>query len=71
MSTRDRNRRPGLAQALGGVRRYVREVMGDDAYDRYLDHMRRAHPGEPVLSQRAYWRDRHAIAESDPRTRCC
>jgi uncharacterized short protein YbdD (DUF466 family) len=67
------NAGPGVtpARIVRGVRRYVHAVMGDDAYRRYLDHMRRAHPDAPVLSERAYWRDRHAAAESDPRTRCC
>jgi len=45
--------------------------MGDDHYRRYLAHRRRAHPGEPVLSERDYWRARHRAADADPGARCC
>jgi uncharacterized short protein YbdD (DUF466 family) len=42
--------------------------MGDNHYRRYLQYRRRAHPGEPVLSEREYWRRRHG---ADPGARCC
>jgi uncharacterized short protein YbdD (DUF466 family) len=45
--------------------------MGDAHYQRYVEHRRRAHPGEPVLSEREYWKMRHAAAESAPTARCC
>lgn len=50
---------------------YVGELMGDSHYRRYTEHRRRAHPGEPVLSEADYWRLRHRKAESDPTARCC
>jgi uncharacterized short protein YbdD (DUF466 family) len=42
--------------------------MGDNHYHRYLAHRRDAHPGEPVLSEREYWKMRHRV---DPGVRCC
>jgi uncharacterized short protein YbdD (DUF466 family) len=45
--------------------------MGDNHYDRYLAHRRRTHPGEPVLSERDYWKLRHRAAELNPQSRCC
>ncbi len=33
--------------------------MGDNHYRRYVEHRRRVHPGEPVVSEREYWRMRH------------
>lgn len=45
--------------------------MGDNHYLRYLDHRRRTHPGEPVLSESEYWRMRHRVTESSPSARCC
>ncbi|MEO3757088.1 YbdD/YjiX family protein [Mycobacterium sp. B14F4] len=52
-------------------RTFVGDLMGDTHYRRYLDHRRRTHPGEPVLSEREYWRMRHAATEADPGARCC
>jgi carbon starvation protein len=46
-------------------------LMGDSHYQRYLEHRRRSHPGEPVLSERDYWKARHAAAETNPGARCC
>lgn len=50
---------------------YIGSVMGDTHYRRYLDYRRRAHPGEPVLTESEYWRMRHAAAERNPGARCC
>lgn len=53
------------------IRWYVGALMGDDHYRRYVAHRSRAHPGEPVLSEREYWRARHRAADADPGARCC
>ena len=45
--------------------------MGDNHYQRYVEHRARTHPGEPVPSEGEYWRRRHAAADSDPGARCC
>jgi len=45
--------------------------MGDKHYRRYREHRTRLHPGEPVVSERDYWRMRHHATESKPATRCC
>ncbi|ANI39111.1 YbdD/YjiX family protein [Mycolicibacterium vaccae] len=45
--------------------------MGDNHYQRYLDHHARTHPGEPPMSEREYWRHRHAAADANPGARCC
>ena len=41
-----------------GVWWYLREVSGETAYDRYVEHARRDHPGEPVMSYREFFRER-------------
>lgn len=51
-----------------GIGWYWGTLMGDTHYQRYLDYRARAHPGEPVLSERAYWRSRY---QTDPGARCC
>jgi len=45
--------------------------MGDNHYQRYLEHRARTHVGEAVISEREYWRRRHAAADSNPGARCC
>jgi uncharacterized short protein YbdD (DUF466 family) len=45
--------------------------MGDNHYRRYVDYHRSAHPGEPVPSERDYWRMRHAATDANPNARCC
>ena len=51
------------------IRWYVASVMGDNHYQRYLEYRRRAHPGEPVLTEREYWRVRHD--DGAVTARCC
>ncbi|AJR30044.1 YbdD/YjiX family protein [Mycolicibacterium fortuitum] len=45
--------------------------MGDNHYRRYVAHRERTHPGEPVLSEREYWKMRHRNTEANPGARCC
>lgn len=40
--------------------------MGDNHYQRYVEHRRRRHPGQPVCSERDYWRMRHAASDANP-----
>jgi uncharacterized short protein YbdD (DUF466 family) len=56
---------------FSGVRWYLREVSGESGYERYVTHMRREHPGQPVMSRRDYERRRQDQREESPRARCC
>ncbi|MDA2894507.1 YbdD/YjiX family protein [Mycolicibacterium sp. BiH015] len=58
-------------QALGQIGWYWKSLMGDNHYERYLDHHARTHPGGEAMSEREYWRHRHAAADADPGARCC
>ena len=60
-----------LREAVSGVRWYLREVSGESAYDRYVEHMRRDHPDQPVMSRRDYERRRMRMRDENPRARCC
>jgi uncharacterized short protein YbdD (DUF466 family) len=51
-----------------GISWYSGTLMGDAHYRRYVEYRRRAHPGEPVLSERNYWRERY---RAEPGARCC
>ena len=59
---------PTIARQIGW---YWGTLMGDNHYRRYVEHRRRTHPGEPVMSEREYWRMRHDAIESNPNPRCC
>ncbi len=60
-----------LREAVAGVRWYLREVAGENAYDRYVEHLRRAHPDALVMSRRDFERWRQDEREANPRARCC
>lgn len=45
--------------------------MGDNHYRRYVEHLGRVHPGDPVPTEREYWRMRYAATEANPQSRCC
>ena len=57
--------------AYEGVRWYLREVSGESRYDRYVEHMRRDHPDQAVMSRREYERRRMQMRDENPRARCC
>jgi uncharacterized short protein YbdD (DUF466 family) len=49
----------------------LRSITGDDAYERYLAHQHRAHPGVPALDRRNFYvREQERRFSSGP-TRCC
>lgn len=48
-----------------------KSIIGADAYERYLRHHLVAHPDEPALAEREFWRQHYAAAESKPGARCC
>ncbi|MFJ3666313.1 CstA-like transporter-associated (seleno)protein [Streptomyces sp. NPDC090106] len=62
-----------LLRVLRSVRWYVRELTDESAYERYVAHVRGAHPGASVPTRRAFERMRTERQESDPRQgfRCC
>ena len=60
-----------VTELLHQIGWYWGTLMGDNHYARYVEHRRRAHPGEPVCDEREYWRMRHAATEASPGARCC
>lgn len=51
--------------------RFISGVTGADAYERYVDHLRRVHPETPVPTRDRFWRDKYAEQERNPGARCC
>jgi uncharacterized short protein YbdD (DUF466 family) len=60
-----------VRRAFAGVRWYLREVSGESAYDRYVEHSQREHPEEPVMSRRDFEHRRQNARESRTQARCC
>jgi uncharacterized short protein YbdD (DUF466 family) len=60
-----------LREAYAGVRWYLREVSGETAYDRYVEHARRDHPDQPVMSRHDFERRRMRMRDENPKARCC
>ncbi len=54
-----------------GLRWWIAEVMGDNSYAHYLDHLARRHPGSPVPTEKDYWRERYGAMDANPGARCC
>lgn len=50
--------------------RFVRQVSGDDAYERYLAHQRQAHPDQSPMNRDQYFRARLDHKWSKV-SRCC
>jgi uncharacterized short protein YbdD (DUF466 family) len=49
---------------------YLRQVTGDDAYERYVAHRKLAHTGEPPLTRRQFFKKRQEEKWSKV-SRCC
>ena len=60
-----------VKEAFAGVRWYLREVSGETAYDRYVEHLRREHPDAIVMCRRDFERMRQDDRNANPRARCC
>lgn len=56
---------------LRSLRWYVRGLLGEDAYDKYLVHAAAGHPDAAVMTEREFWRDRMDRLDANPGTRCC
>lgn len=60
-----------IARGWKSVAWYVKSVMGENDYERYVAHLRRTHPDAPVPTVAQYWRDRYAEQDANPGARCC
>ena len=50
---------------------YVTTLMGDRAYDTYVEHFAVRHPGMTPPDERAFWDARYREQEANPGARCC
>ncbi|GAB3490564.1 YbdD/YjiX family protein [Nocardiopsis coralliicola] len=59
------------AERLGEFWQIARGVVGARAYEIYLEHHRREHPGVEPMSERAFWRWHIDKGDTNPGARCC
>jgi uncharacterized short protein YbdD (DUF466 family) len=57
--------------AVRAVWWWLRGVLGDDLYDRYLAFHRRSGDPRPPMTEREFWRARTDHQERHPQGRCC
>jgi len=60
-----------LRQAWRAFVWYVKAVMGDSDYERYVEHLAVHHPEGPVPTVKEYWRERYRRESCEPVSRCC
>lgn len=60
-----------ITTLVRGAVRYLRSVMGADAYERYCEHLARRHPDQPPPSEREFWREHQDWQDRNPQGRCC
>lgn len=65
--------KPQQKTGLAQWREALDRLLGLPNYERYLDHMRDAHPDLPVLSRRAFYdqAQRARYESGSDRPRCC
>jgi uncharacterized short protein YbdD (DUF466 family) len=66
----------GIVRGARGLAWFVKGVMGEDAYDKYLAHHAATHAGadaaqHPPLTAKQFWRERTDRQDADPGARCC
>jgi uncharacterized short protein YbdD (DUF466 family) len=62
--------REELKHRLKQLWRYLRQVTGDDAYERYIARQNQAHAGEPALTRQQFFKLRQDEKWSKV-SRCC
>ena len=60
-----------LVARLTGIARVLRAVLGVPDYERYLVHVRSAHPGCVPMTCEQFMDDRMRSRYSRPGSRCC
>jgi uncharacterized short protein YbdD (DUF466 family) len=60
-----------LLQALRGLWNALRNISGDDAYERYLEHLKRHHPDAMPLSPRGFYLSEQQRRWDGGPNRCC
>ncbi|MDJ0339852.1 YbdD/YjiX family protein [Cryobacterium sp. PH31-O1] len=62
-----------LGERARRVRWWVRALMGEDAYDKYVLHHESCETdaAHPLMTEREFWRDQTDRQDKNPQGRCC
>lgn len=60
-----------LRRSVRSAWQILRGIVGETAYERYVQHHREHHPGEPLLGEREFWRRHIDRGDTAPGSRCC
>lgn len=56
---------------LAAVSKYLKGVLGEDSYEKYLDHHRATACEAPPMNLKEFWRDKTDRQDANPEGRCC
>ena len=59
-----------MTSSLRSIWDYLKEISGENAYDRYLEVHAATHPGKPVMSRCEFYRWRQDEKYNNPGSRC-
>ena len=59
-----------MANPLRTIWEYLKEISGENAYDRYLQIHAATHPGKPAMSRGVFYRWRQNEKYANPGSRC-
>lgn len=57
--------------ALGAVGKYLKGVLGEDSYEKYLDHHGATGCATAPMTLKEFWRDKTDRQDANPEGRCC
>lgn len=61
----------GITRVLRGVWNALRNISGDDAYERYLEHLKRHHPDAVPPNRRSFYESEQLRRWNGGPNRCC
>lgn len=60
-----------IARGMRYIGQSARLMVGMPEYSTYVDHMKNKHPGQPVMSYQAFFRERQEARFGGKIGRCC
>jgi uncharacterized short protein YbdD (DUF466 family) len=60
-----------VTKGVRALRWFITSLMGDRAYEVYVAHLEIEHPGQPPMTERAYWVKRSRDQDENAGARCC
>lgn len=58
-------------RGLGAVNKYLKGVLGEDSYEKYLDHHLATGCATAPMTLKEFWRDKTDRQDANPEGRCC